>query len=67
MSPVQVFIDLAPKVIVCMSHPLNLHLAFHHKLIGFADTELQEIVVAQCDEALYQSSVLLCILIVTVL
>ncbi len=26
-----------------------------HKLIGFADIELQVIVVAPCDEALYQS------------
>ncbi len=33
-------------------------LVVHHKLIGFADIELQMIVVAPCDKALYQSSVL---------
>ncbi len=35
-------------------------LVVHHRLTGFADTELQVIVVAPCDEALYQSSVLRC-------
>ncbi len=35
-------------------------LVVHHKLIGFADIELQVIVVTPGDEALYQSSVLLC-------
>ncbi len=35
-------------------------LVVHHKIIGFVDIELQVIVVAPCDEALYQSSVLLC-------
>ncbi len=30
-------------------------LAVHHKLIGFADIELQLIVIAPCDETLHQS------------
>ncbi len=33
-------------------------LVVHHKLIGFTDIELQVIVIAPCDEALYQSFVL---------
>lgn len=37
---------------------MNLHTHKHtagvqHKLIGFADTELQEIVFAYCNESLY--------------
>ncbi len=66
------FIDLDPEVLVRV-HPLHflslgdnqdrrppVPLVVHHKLIGFADTELQVIVVAPCGEALYQSSVLFC-------
>ncbi len=34
-------------------------LVVRHTLTGFADIELQVTVVAPCDEALYQSSVLL--------
>lgn len=32
----------------------------HHRLTGFADVGLQVIVAAPCDEALDESSVLLC-------
>ncbi len=38
----------------------HVPLVVHHKFTGFADTDLQVIVVAPCDEALDQSSVLLC-------
>ncbi len=38
----------------------SVPLVVHHKLISFADFELQVTVVAPCDKTLYQSSVLLC-------
>lgn len=62
-------IDLDPKVLLWV-HPLHVlsidiwdsghpvPLLVHHLIFGFADFELQLIVDAPCDEAIYQSSVL---------
>lgn len=44
-----------PRVRICSS----IHI-WRHKLTGFADIELQVIVVAPCEEAHHQSSVLFC-------
>ncbi len=41
-----------------------LPLVVHHQLFGLADIERQVIVVAQCDKALYQSSILFLVVIV---
>lgn len=66
------FCGLCPEVIVWVRplHFLSLDdnqdraasvpLLFHQRLIGFTDVELQVMVVAQCDEAFHQSTVLLC-------
>lgn len=42
------------------SHTKRHTAVVQHKLIGFADIDLQVIVVAPCEEALCQSSVYIC-------
>ncbi len=71
MRPVHFFVDLDPKILVwvCPLHFLSVdntkdRSLVHHQLFGLADTELQVIVGAPCDEALCQSSVLLLIVVV---
>ncbi len=64
------WLSWTPKVWVHPLHFLSLDdnqdrrppvpLAVRHKLIGFADVERQVTVIAPCDKAHYQSSVLLC-------